>query len=275
MNTATIEIPYRGRLETFRLWFIGDVHAGSQACDESKFLQTLEQIKLDRNARVFLVGDLAEYIPRGEWRWREEMVAEWVDRSDVAASECDWLVDQLKPIQPKILGAIQGNHELALEDAWNQNVHRRLCDELKIRDLGYTALVRLLFAWRRGRARNGRNTGGNIDGLVVYLHHGFGGGATDGADINRFSPMQRDYDADMYISGHTHRRFASKSLRHFLNANGRLDAKGVLVGRSGTFLRTVMQDRKNYSERGGMRPLQTGALQVVIHPYQKDFEAII
>ncbi len=238
-------------------------------CDEDKLRATVERIHDDPSARVFLMGDLCEYIPRKEWRWNEEIVATWVDRTDVGQSELEYLQEILKPITPKLLGAIQGNHELELQDTWNQNVHGTLCRKLHIRDLGYSALVRMNFAWER-------KGGAQEQGIDIYLHHGWGGGRTDGADLARFSELERDYEADWYIAGHTHRYMAAKALRYRLSPRtGKLEGVVRLRGRSGTFLKTIVEGARNYPEKKAMRPLVTGALCVRYSPGQNDAEAII
>lgn len=272
MELATIELPYRSRRQVFHFYFLGDVHLGSASCDEDKFDATIAEIKQDPDARVFLMGDLAEFIPRGEWRWREENVAEWVDQEDVGFSECNELVRRLYPIHSKIVGALQGNHELELEDTWNQAVHRQLCRALGVRDLGYMALVRLVFR-RTAGVKNNRS--GDRHTVDLLLHHGFGGGRSDGADANRFNDIERDYDCDWVVMGHTHRYYAAKSIQHRMSQAGELDARTRLRGRSGTFLRTITKGRMNYAEKTAMRPLLTGALRVTYKPDKQDCVAEI
>ena len=266
MEIAHIPIRFNSRLQTFKLYFVGDVHLGSAHCDESKFDATLKEIEHDENARVILMGDLCEYIPRGEWRWREENIAEWVDQDNVGESERAEMVKRLTPIRAKVIGAIQGNHELELADTWNQAVHKKLCADLQIRNLGYSALVNLQFEWKRKGGVEYRT-------LTAMIHHGWGGGISDGADLGRFAQLALGYDADWYIAGHTHRKFASKSVQYRLSHHKTLQPRVRLYGRSGTFLKTVSVGKMNYAEIKAMRPLDTGALKVVYQPSGEDFTA--
>ena len=278
MEIATIEIPYRSRRAVFRIWFLGDIHLGSKACDETKLAATLDEIHSDENAIVFLLGDLGEWIPLKEWRYHEEMVAEWVDRTDVATSEKKYIIAKLKPIARKIRGAIQGNHELELQNTWNQNTHKNICEKLNVRNLGSMALVRLRFQWyRRPKTKraNGTESASDSHSLDILLHHGWGGGRTDGADINRLDDLIRDWDCDLVVAGHTHRKWASKSVQHRLNRYGGLDARIRLKARSGTFLQTVIVGATNYSELKALRPVDTGALCVEYCPNKHDLEANI
>lgn len=266
MEIATLAIPYRSRTAHFHLYFLGDVHLGSAMCDEGHLQATLDAIHGDPLAKVFLMGDLAEFIAKDDWRFEDETIAEWVDKGDVGACQEKHVIKLLKPIRKKILGAIQGNHELTLEREWDNRVHKHICDELDIPNLGYMALVRLLFQWVR------KNTV-ESHALDILLHHGYGGGRTDGADINRFSEIQRDYDVDLVVMGHTHKRLAVKNVQHFVTNNGQLGTRTRLAVRSGTFLKTVKPGYLGYSEKAAMRPLATGAAMVTYHPDTQDMIA--
>lgn len=278
MEIAKYVIPFKGRIDTFHLWFLGDVHAGSANCDEEKFIETIRQIHDDPKARVFLMGDLADYVGRNDWRWDHKGIADWVDEDDIAESERKWVVGKLRPIQGKILGALQGNHELALEKEFEQSVHKRLCEELQIKNLGYMAFVRLRFV--RATTQFGRKgkrilAGGEYFTLDGIIHHGWGGGQSDGADVAKLDTLLRDYSVNFVVAGHTHRLWAVKNLVHYLNAQDHLDARVTMKARSGTFLKTIKPSKQSYSERSGMRPLLTGALNVTIVPHLKDFTANI
>ncbi len=265
IKVAIIEIQYRSRRDVFDIYFLGDVHLGSALCDEEKLAATVEEIRSNPRALVFLMGDLAEYIPPQDVRWveeerRGESIAEWVDRTDVGRSQAERVVETLTPIRRKVLGALQGNHELAIRQAFSQNVHQMVCEHLGIRDLSYCALVRLTFVWRR-RTHAGHHA------VDVLLHHGWGGGRTDSADVGRFNDLLRDYDADWYIAGHTHRYYAVKALRHYLHPQrAELRSKIMLYGRSGTFLKTVAAGKAGYAERTALHPVHTGCLRVTYNP---------
>jgi hypothetical protein len=222
------------------------------------------------------MGDLCDYVGRNDWRWDHRGIADWVDEDDIAESERKYAVNKLRPIKEKVLGALMGNHELALQKEFEQAVHRRMCGDLGLKDLGYMALVRLQFK-RMGNmgGRNGkkRPQGTDYFTLDMILHHGWGGGSSDSADVGKMDVLLRDYSAQIAIAGHTHRYWAVKNLVHYLNRRGLLDARVVMKARSGTFLKTVSAGHHSYSERGAMRPVMTGALKITINPHLRDFTA--
>lgn len=270
MLTTVIDIPYRGRAKTFHLYFLGDVHLGSSNCDEPKLLQTIDEIRQDENALVFLMGDVCDFISRHDWRFRIDNIAPWVEADDLGNSQVQKAIEVLSPIAKKIVGVIQGNHEDVMEQAFDNAVHRNIVKGLQARDLGYSAFVRLNFAWKRGKE------GGNWNKLDLLLHHGWGGGRSDGADVNRLDEILRDYDCDMVIAGHTHRRWAIKAVQHRINTHGLLDTRVRVKARSGTFLKTLSEGtHHSYSERAGMRPLETGALIITYCPYRQEMTANI
>lgn len=249
-------INYRSQSDTFRFYFIGDVHLGSAMCDESELHETIERVEQDKFARVFLLGDICDYVAKKDWRFKEEGIADWVDTSNIGNSQRRKAVEVFSPIKRKILGAIQGNHELVIEDEFNQAVHSDMCHALGITNLGYMALVRVVFQRHN-----------HMESVRVLLHHGFGGGRSAGADMARFDELKRDYEADWYVMGHTHRRFANKTIQHYITRHTTLGSRVKLIGRSGTFLKTVEQNKFSYSEKAAMSPLLTGSLCVLHNPY--------
>jgi len=267
LEIAIRHIQYKSKTQKYHLYFLGDVHLGSAVCDEDELARWIYRIYYDHDALVFLMGDLCEYITVKDWRWRENNVAEWVNREDVGHSEIEYAKQKLAPIAPKIVGAIQGNHELKLETEFDQAVHSRLCNDLGIRNLGYMALVRLHFKHDVGK------TGSHFAKLDLILHHGWGGGRTDGADINKLDDLLRDYDCDIAIAGHTHKYWAPKSVQYKLNHQDVFEPRLRLKGRSGTFLKTVGIGKQNYAELQAMRPQLTGCLMVSYDPMTRDFVA--
>lgn len=222
------------------------------------------------------MGDLCDYVGRNDWRFDHRGIATWVDEDDIAESQRRRIVSKLQFIKKKILGALMGNHELALQVEFEQAVHKRVVQELETKDLGYMALVRFQFVRRTPRnGETGNRKSGQYATFDVALHHGWGGGSSDGADVAKLDILLRDYSVDWAIAGHTHRYWASKSVRHFLDQRGNLGTRITMKARSGTFLKTVKQGRMSYSERGAMRPIMTGALCVTVSPHLNDFEVNI
>lgn len=263
MEILTREIVYHSTHNVYKIYFFGDVHWGSWNCDEVAVDATLKQIEQDPFARVFLMGDLCEYISTRDWRYEPDLIAEWVNKNDTARCEEEYATAKLEPIKNKILGAIQGNHEYTIERDANMQTHAHLCDALGIVNLGYSALVNLTFI----RRSEWSGYGGDYRGLTLYLHHGYGGGRTMGADANRFDQMIKDYSADWYFAGHTHKRYAVPHVQHYINRMNRLAVKNIFYGRTGTYLKGIDEGQTpTYAERNGMTPLGIGSLVMEYDP---------
>jgi predicted phosphodiesterase len=277
METCVIDLPYRGKQKIFRLYFFSDLHLGSVSCAEDKLKSDIEQVRQDDDAKVFILGDVCDYISPHDWRWRSNGISEWVDSEDLGKSQSDYAIELFQPVKHKILGAISGNHEDAIHQLNAQNVHKHLVDALGVRDFGYMAFIKLSFAWERG-TRTGKNKhshSGDYFALNVLLHHGFGGGRTDGSDLNKFNEFALGYDADLIVAGHTHQRNASKDKVYYLDSRGSLCVRYRIKARAGTYLKTVFENSPDhsYSERGGMRPRVEGCLVVTVRPHSKEMMA--
>lgn len=277
MQTCAIDLPYKGRTKIFNLYFFSDLHLGSVSCAEDKLKHDIDTVKQDNDAKVFILGDVCDYISPHDWRFRSNGIAEWVDSDDLGKCQSDYAIKLFKPISHKILGALSGNHEDAIHQLNSQNVHAHLVDGLGVRDLGYMAFIRLSFVWARGaRKVNHKHTrGGDYYSLNVLLHHGFGGGRTDGADLNKFNEFALGYDADLIVAGHTHQKNAAKDKVYFLNQRGELDVRYRIKARAGTYHKTIFENSPDhsYSESGGMRPRVEGCLVVTVQPCKKEMIA--
>ena len=266
MEVCDSQIVYPSRLTVYRFYFLGDIHWGSRQCDEAEADKTLKSIAANPFARVLLMGDLCEYISANDWRHEPDLIADWVNQNDTCRCQEEYAVSKLAPIKNKIIGAIQGNHEHTIERDGNLQTHDHLCQALGITNLGYSAFVHFTFIRRKEHTR-----GGFQRGLTIYIHHGYGGPRTMGGDANRFSEMMRDYDADWFVSGHTHKRYAVPSIQYIVNRENRLDTRHRMYGRSGTFLRGVDEGKTaSYAERAGMPALGTGALVIDYSPFYNE-----
>lgn len=96
-----------GAVFTFKhdlnLHVLGDLHIGHQNCDYELLEKAVNSIKKDPNARCFINGDLAEYIPPAYKIPQTEQ--ELKGEEQIAR-----VIEILKPIREKILWITRGNH---------------------------------------------------------------------------------------------------------------------------------------------------------------------
>lgn len=237
-------------------------------CDEALLDKTIEKIRRDPDALVFIMGDVMDSIAPHDKRFEAGLVAEWVDTDDVLGSQVNYAWEKLKPIAKKIIGILDGNHEEKVKKEYSFRMKLRLIEkaaEQKIfwKDLSYSALVMLQFFWKN--SKNNKTEYSNP--LTIYLHHGYGGGR-GASDAGHFKDISSAYDADWILMGHTHKKFANESVYYRINRAGELVEERRLWGRTSSFLKTIDKcDQAGYGEQKGYLPTPRGALCIKYYPH--------
>jgi hypothetical protein len=273
MEVVQRRIRYDSRTDVFSLWFLGDLHVGAASCDERAIRDTVKQIRADPLARWFSLGDLAEFIPRSDWRFRQSRLAPWIRGLD--ADYCDdivdqqlrWLITELGPIAGQCLGALYGNHEDKHLAKWERDVHRHLCRELKLENLTNEALVRVTFT--RGRVSNARS-------LDVYLHHGWFAGRKSGAKVNNLHDLFGQFDVDIVAVGHGHdRMIAPPFTTLYMAQNGELAKRRRYALMTGAYLKSHEQGVTCYASDKGYRSADLGAVRLLYKPNRHELHGEI
>jgi hypothetical protein len=197
----------------------------------------VKRIKDDPHARTILLGDALD---QDRTHRRKHRKAYQDDRTSILSHDdrhnrrdVEDLVDILSPISNKILGVLQGNHYY--EYATGITSDQYLCELLDVPYCGPTGLFRLTF--RNGSAKKN---------LVIWSHHsgGKGAGTTLGGSIGRLQKKENDWDADIYLLGHDHRRIAFRESVLALTAAGdpRVVERARIFARVGAFLKTYKHE---------------------------------
>ena len=179
--------------EDIELIPFGDFHLGAEECDEDEIVRTINYVKSKPNVFVILVGDLIENATRNS-------VGDVFGQLAIPQNQLNTLVKLLEPIRDRILGINTGNHENRTYketglDVTEELAHRLGLNQVYSRDGGY-----LFLSFGRNRRRdNVRHT------FRIYFTHGHGGGSSTGASVNNNENMKNIVDADIYLSGHTHK----------------------------------------------------------------------
>lgn len=256
---------YSGRLAKFNCYPIGDVHWGAKGCDEEGIAKTIRIAAEDPMGRVLLMGDLGDYIAKNDPRFNADELADWITVSNISKIpdvQVDFITEQLEPVKNKIIGAVRGNHEEKVLKFYNTDVHARVCHNLGIKDLGYSALIRWSLT---------RNT--KRGSVIIYAHHGHGGGRKAGAKVNRLHDTGGDFEADVYLFGHVHERGWSSKPIIYLNATGeKVLSRERHYGLTGTYLKTYEQGSTGYGEVKGYPPTSLGGISFSVYPEDMQIE---
>lgn len=182
------------------------------------------------------------------------------DLDCLALAQANAIIKILKPIREKCIGLLEGNHDDTIRKHYHYNIVDKMAIELNTHNLSYTTMIRLIFTRP--------HSSGAID---IYATHGFGGGISETAPLNRLISMAHSFEADIYLAGHTHKKVCSDRDILFLQHNGEviLKSKKQLFGITGTFLQTYTDRCRSYGERSGYTPTPTGVLKITIEPFSK------
>lgn len=167
------------------LLFMGDKHIGSLEFDETLFLQQIEEVRKNKNARLIICGDLLDTGIVGS-------KTSVYEQAMTPHEQKIYLFEALKPIAGKIVAMVPGNHEARISKSCGINT---LYDVAAMLDI--TEVYRENFA-------------------VVKLHVGvrdrdktksncYIGVVSHGSSNAKHQKWTTSFDgADFFISGHTH-----------------------------------------------------------------------
>lgn len=227
---------------------------------------------MELNAVFLGLGDYTDFMsPSNRTRLKSAALYETAeDVIDDKALELVWEVYEkfLKPTKGRWLGLLEGHHFTQLKTG--ETTDQRLCQLLDAKFLGTSAYIRLKFKQSTME--------GNV---VLWAHHGCGGGSTAGAPLNKLErAFARWEGADIFLMGHTTKSPADRIPRPYPRWRGRgapdLVHREVLLVNTGGFAKAYqvgsMQGRTQrggYAERGMMQPSSLGAPLIFIRPQRR------
>ena len=181
------------------VYTLADLHIGDAHCSTEEVYARVDQIKNDPYGLCVLNGDLMNTALRNS-------VSDVYGELLTPMEQITYLVNLLRPIAGKIIGATAGNHENRVYKNDGLDVMRLVCRELGIEEK-YAPEGILIFlrfgsrALKDQHAKEGRNP---RQWYTIYATHGSGGGRKEGAKAIRLADMASIVDADLYLHSHTH-----------------------------------------------------------------------
>lgn len=244
--------------DVIKIPVFSDAHLGSRWCDEKALRRDVEAVANDPHVKmVLLLGDQTDSIVCSDKRYRPSThVAP--GRDDVVDYEVDRAVDVFSPLRGK-LAICAGNHEDVILKRFGTDPTQRICEKLEAEYLGFSFIMKLSMQEGNGNKR-GRS-------VIIHGHHGHGGGSrTAGGNITKFDRDRAHFEADIYLRGHVHQRYA---VRQTVIAHGgqKLLAKPQILAICGTYLRTLSNNTTpTYSEVKGFPPTEIGGVTICLQP---------
>lgn len=260
-------IPYK-RSDYYRLYLFGDIHIGTIHCAEGEVRKKVAEILEDPFAEWVGMGDYSECITPSDKRWdpNNEVIPEWVEKDNISTCLQKRVVELLEPIKHKCVGLLYGNHENSIRQRNHDNIHKNICDELGVKDLGYSCFVHFKFRRRSSKEAH------LVKGMFT---HGTGSARTEGGRINYLVRTMSSFDANIYGYGHTHGMQLYSPDTLGTSDNMVIKAKGKLGALTGCWFRTYTQGNiASYGEIKVYSPTRIGCPVFVLNPDKGTIEAI-
>uniref|UniRef100_A0A6M3JT00 Calcineurin-like phosphoesterase n=3 Tax=viral metagenome TaxID=1070528 RepID=A0A6M3JT00_9ZZZZ len=252
---------YTAKSTMFRLYPVGDIHAGTLHCAEDKIKKQVKIINDDPFGIWIGMGDYGEFIVGNDPRFDIGVIADWVQPDDIAESQREWLFNLWKPIASKCVGLIEGNHEDSMRLHFKGDVQSHLCKDLGVPNLGYSCFVRFRF----------QRTTTESHMFVGHFEHGSGGALTEGGKLNRLKRGLYAFDADLYGMGHLHDIYSHSPPYITLSHTNEIVSRNRAAAITGAWVRTYTQGvRANYAEKRGYPPAHLGCPVFHITPYIRE-----
>ena len=276
MRAITHVVIYTSRKDIFKLYPLGDIHAGTVYFQEDEFKKQVRTIEKDPLALWVGMGDYADLVTPKDKRWEAHTISDWVKLDNLAESQCQYVEKLFRPIRNKCIGLLGGNHEDSIRK-WNHyNFMVNLCERLDVPYLTYSAFVRLVF---KRQAADG-TPGGTKTLFTCHFTHGSGCPMTEGGVAMNLKRSMDDFSGDIYGKGHIHRiKVMEKPYLYASSQNPpRIKQRSKCGAISGCWFLTYKQEEpggeileSSYGEQKGYPPTPIGCPVFLIHP---DKEAV-
>jgi len=252
--------------DTFRLYGLGDIHAGSVHTAESKIRDKVAEIKQDPLARVVGIGDYADCILKDDPRFDVDGLASWVEKGNIAESQRRWLVELFTPIKDKIICLLTGNHEESIHLHTQTDFTRNLCRDLGVRYASYACFIKWHFE---------RKNSNEVHDYIIHAWHGAGAAQTEGARLNRLKRLIDTVEADIFLMGHLHDVMVFRPEKLTIR-NGKIKNMHKVAAMTGSWLKAYSEGLPtSYPERAGYKPSYLGCPCITIKPSDDKIEVVV
>ncbi len=255
------------RSDEFRLYPVADAHLGAAGCDEGRLRAVVKQIDDDPQGYWLDIGDKAEFINLSDKRFDPRTLAPWLKTyhlGDVAKAQAERYLEIVRPIAPKCLGMVEGNHEYVIRGKYERDIHSEIVSQVKEwagmapddpLDLGVTGWLILKF----GRVGKQATTT-----IRINIHHGFVGGKLAGAKALNMQRWLWTHECDLALMGHSHNTETQ------IEAVERVRGSKVLIDiRKGAFCGAFLGKAMgvdSYVDRKGYFPSPLSNVVVMLRP---------
>ena len=263
IKTADIDLREKKEMQ---LWLFGDVHYGNTSHDADRYKWFLEKAARCDNPYYLGMGDYGDFAS-----WTENKKIHEVAH-DTTLNKLDEMVERdnrafvalSKQMRGRMIGLIGGNHQWRLSSGKYSD--EDLAERFQTEYLGWLSVITLRL----------RTKGNHHSVCNIFACHGKAGGKLLGTSLNQVGDMMSViHNADVYVMGHNHDRFAvPKTSLEIVPIPGgsALKQNRVYLVRSGSFQKSYQKDTSGYAQGKLLRPADLGAvmLNIGLHRDQKN-----
>lgn len=241
-DSHKLVIPALKAGEKFTAFVQADTHWDSLHCDRSLLKRHMEQA-VALNAPIFIFGDFFDAM-QGKWdkRANQEMLRPEHRGNNYLDLLVKTAAEWLKPYAQHIALITPGNHEDSIEQRHETNLTERLCERVGCKMGAFAGFVRI--------ARKD----GVSNALSLSYHHGYGGGGEVTRGMIDHSRTRSQAMADIFISGHIHRRNFDENIILSLNHDGTIHRHRQLFIRCASYKDDDLDQRYHVARGRGPRP---------------------
>ncbi len=257
--------------DTLSALLITDVHWDSKDCRRDLLKADMERAK-ELGSPVFIFGDLFD-VMEGKYdpRRHKDQIRPELSRGDYLDAVVDQSVKWFAPYARNIALVSPGNHEQSIRDRLETDLIQRFVDGLRANGAttirgGYWGFVTFLTRITGMKAACSK---------VLHYHHGYGGGGEVTRGMIDNNRTRGQYDADVFVSGHIHRRNDDENVIVRCGPTGRIRKQLQVFLRSGTYKDEMLspahheeQDSWHISKGRAARPV--GGWWLKLAPRRRD-----
>ena len=191
-----------------KLFFVGDLHIGAIEANHRAWEYFCDNVLADPAAYLCILGDMMNNATRSSV---SSVFDDAMSQFPRPSEQKKYLVNQLKPLAPRILCIVPGNHEgRSTKDADDEPLYD-VAAKLDLEEVyrPNCAFMKICIGSRDA----GRGYEKPLQIYTAAVTHGAGGGIYTGAAVNRNERMAMFVDTDILAVGHTHKGAITKPSR--------------------------------------------------------------
>lgn len=226
-NAYRLNMDFARTGDVRKILLLADIHWDSAHCRLDLLGECLGKAK-EAGAPVVIAGDFFDAM-QGKWDPRSSQDA--LREEHQGGPYLDLLVstaaEWLKPYAANLAVISYGNHETSIKKRHEVDLLQRLCQEL--RRMGSPVECGPYWGYLVGVAMF---PNGSRDNVKICWHHGYGGGGEVSRGLIDHSRTRGQYEADVYLSGHIHRRNLDENVITRVSSLGRVRKRRQLFLRA-------------------------------------------